>query len=87
MSITLTLEQEKLVRALLLTGRFRNADEVIQIALRLLEEENREYQIWLEETRSKIDEGIASLERGEGIDGERFIHQLLGQLQQVKETR
>lgn len=84
MHITLKPEQEKVVQVLLATGRFHTTDEVIQAALRLLEEENRSYQVWLDETRAKIDEGIASLERGEGIDGETFVNQLLMQLKQAK---
>ncbi|MBD6619763.1 hypothetical protein FNW02_29110 [Komarekiella sp. 'clone 1'] len=43
----------------------------------LLEQENLSYQVWLDETRTLVDEGIASLERGEGIDGETFVNQLL----------
>ncbi|MEH2400472.1 ribbon-helix-helix domain-containing protein [Nostoc sp.] len=50
---------------MLTTNRFNSVDEVIQTALRLLAEETLSYQGWLEETRTKIDEGIASLERGE----------------------
>ena len=87
MSITLTPEQEKIVQVLLATGRFYSADEVIQVALCLLEEENRSYQAWLDETRAKIDEGMASLERGEGIDGETFVNQLLAELKQAKESQ
>ncbi len=86
MSMTLTPEQEKIVQDLLATGRFHNVSEVIQAALHLLEEDNYAHQVWVDETRTKIDEGIASLERGEGIDGETFINQLLADLQQVKES-
>ncbi|WP_229548139.1 type II toxin-antitoxin system ParD family antitoxin [Nostoc sp. CHAB 5836] len=84
--MTLTSKQEKVVQVLLATGRFHSVSEVIETALHLLEEENRAYQIWVDETRTKIDEGIASLERGEGIDGETFVNQLLADLQQVKES-
>ncbi|QFS47278.1 antitoxin ParD1/3/4 [Nostoc sphaeroides CCNUC1] len=87
MSMTLTSKQEKVVQVLLATGRFHTVSEVIEAALHLLEEENRAYQIWVDETRTKIDEGIASLERGEGIDGETFVNQLLADLQQVKESQ
>ncbi len=82
--MTLTPEQEKIVQDLLVTGRFHNVSEVIQAALHLLEEDNYVYQVWVDETRTKINEGIASLERGEKIDGETFVNQLLADLQQVK---
>ncbi|MEH1853466.1 MAG: type II toxin-antitoxin system ParD family antitoxin [Nostoc sp.] len=86
MSITFSPEQEKIIQVLLATGQFKNVDEVIQTALRLLAEETLSQQVWLEETRTKIDEGIVSLERGEGIDGETFVNQLLTQLKQAKEA-
>lgn len=86
MSITFSPEQEQIIQVLLATGRFNSVDEVIQTALRLLAEETLSDQEWLEETRTKIDEGIASLERGEGIDGETFVNQLLTQLKQAKEA-
>ncbi len=84
MSITFSLEQEQIIQVLLATGRFNSVDEVIQTALRLLAEETLSDQAWLEETRTKIDEGISSLQRGEGIDGETFVNQLLTQLKQAK---
>ncbi|MGJ5629576.1 ribbon-helix-helix domain-containing protein [Nostoc sp. CALU 1950] len=86
MSITFSPEQEQIIQVLLATGKFNNVDEVIQTALRLLAEETLSQQVWLEETRTKIDEGIASLEKGEGIDGETFVNQLLTQLKQAKEA-
>ncbi|MDF5719731.1 MAG: hypothetical protein PUP91_04410 [Rhizonema sp. PD37] len=49
--------------------------------------ETEKSQVWVDETRAKIDEGIVSLERGEGIDGETFVNQLLVDLQQVKKSQ
>ncbi|MGF1934349.1 MAG: ribbon-helix-helix domain-containing protein [Nostoc sp. ChiQUE02] len=86
MSITFSPEQEQIIQVLLATGKFNSVDEVIQIALRLLAKETLSHEAWLEETRTKIDEGIASLERGEGIDSETFVNQLLTQLKQAKES-
>ncbi|MEH2385824.1 MAG: type II toxin-antitoxin system ParD family antitoxin [Nostoc sp.] len=71
---------------MLATGRFNSIDQVIQTALCLLAEETLSDQEWLEETRTKIDQGITSLERGERIDGETFVNQLLTQLKQAKEA-
>lgn len=87
MSITLTPEQESLIQSLIATGRFRNSAEVIQIAFRLLEEAQREEQTWIEETRSKIDEGFAALERGDTLDGETFVNQLIEKLEQSQEAQ
>ncbi|MEH2254416.1 hypothetical protein [Nostoc sp.] len=35
---------------------------------------------------NSVDEGIASLEKKEGIDSETFVNQLLTQLKQAKEA-
>ncbi|MBD2452771.1 type II toxin-antitoxin system ParD family antitoxin [Nostoc sp. FACHB-87] len=86
-SITLTSNQEKLIQNLLATGRFNNVGEVIQAALSLLEQETLADQVWVDETRILIDEGIASLENGEGIDGETFVNNLLTDLQKIKESQ
>ncbi|YAF94539.1 MAG: type II toxin-antitoxin system ParD family antitoxin [Nodularia sp. CChRGM 3473] len=85
-TITLTLEQENLIQNLLITGKFNNVSEVIQAALCLLEQESLSYQAWVEETRILVDEGIESLEHGEGIDGETFVNKLLADLQKAKDS-
>ncbi len=77
MSIILKPEQETVVQTLLAQGCFRDADEVIQTALALLAAQQQSYQGWLVDTRAQVDEGIASLDRGEGVDGETFVNQLL----------
>lgn len=77
MDITLKPDQEALIRSKLQSGQYQSVDDVIQAALSLLDEQDKAYEEWVIETRAKVDEGIASLERGEGIDGETFVNQLL----------
>jgi antitoxin ParD1/3/4 len=84
MSITLNPEQETIVSNLIATGGFQTTDEVLQVALKLLEKERQSYQMWLTETRGKVQEGIASLDRGEGVDGETVVNDLLAKLRQAK---
>jgi antitoxin ParD1/3/4 len=85
MSITLNTEQETIVANLIATGSFRTADEVLQTALRLLETERQSYQLWVAETRELVQEGIESLDRGEGVDGETAVNDLLAKLRKSKE--
>jgi antitoxin ParD1/3/4 len=85
MSITLNSEQEMIVANLIATGSFQTADEVLQVALKLLETERQSYQLWAAETREKVSEGIESLDRGEGVDGETVVNDLLVKLRRVKE--
>ncbi|KJH72597.1 ribbon-helix-helix domain-containing protein [Aliterella atlantica] len=77
MNITLKPEQEALIHAKLQSRQYQTVDDVIQAALDLLEEQDKADEQWAIETRIKVDEGIASLECGEGIDGETFIDYLL----------
>jgi antitoxin ParD1/3/4 len=85
MSITLNPEQETIVDNLIATGSFQTAEEVLQVALNLLEQERQSYQSWVIETREKVREGIESLDRGEGVDGETVVNNLLAKLRQAKE--
>ena len=85
MSITLNPEQETIVDNLIATGSFQTAEEVLQVALNLLEQERQSYQSWVIETREKVREGIESLDRGEGVDGETVVNYLLAKLRQAKE--
>ena len=85
MNITLKPEQEIVVQNLLAQGEFQTVDEVIYAALALLETERLAYQAWLVDTRAKVEEGIAALERGEVVDGEMFVNQLRAKFQQARE--
>ena len=80
MSITLNPEQETIVDNLIATGSFQTAEQVLQVALKLLEQERQSYQSWVIETREKVREGIESLDRGEGVDGETVVNDLLAMM-------
>ncbi|MEY3303996.1 MAG: type II toxin-antitoxin system ParD family antitoxin [Pseudanabaena sp.] len=76
MTITLQPEQEQFIQTQLATGLYTNATEVIAEALKLLEKRNH-YDRWVEELRNKIDIAISECDRGEGVNGEAAINQLL----------
>jgi hypothetical protein len=67
MTITLRPDQEQLLLDIMRTGTYQNAEEAIGSALEILHSQNK----WLSENSSlvdaKIQEGIAQLDRGEGI--------------------
>lgn len=86
MSITLNSEQETIVANLIATGSFQTADEVLQVALTLLEKERQSYRDWVAQTRDLVAEGIESLDRGEGVDGETVVNDLLAKLRQAQEA-
>jgi antitoxin ParD1/3/4 len=80
MSITLNSEQEALIVNLIATGSFQTAEEVLQAALNLLETEWQSYQDWVVDTQEQVREGIASIDRGEGVNGETAVNDLLAKL-------
>ncbi|MDY7004676.1 MAG: type II toxin-antitoxin system ParD family antitoxin [Cyanobacteriota bacterium] len=82
MNIRLTPEQEKFIEVQVNSGKFATFEEAIDRALKLLE-----YQQWMEETREKIDAGVAELDRGEGLDGEVVIMDILNRFKAAREER
>lgn len=84
--LTITPEHEKLIQSRLDTGRYANAEEVLAIALHLLARLDTEHQTWIENTRQQIADGIAELDRGEGIDGPTTMNQYLQQFQAAQQT-
>ncbi len=87
MNISLKPEHEKFIQAQINSGRFTSADEVVDVAFRLLEKLQDEYQQWVEETRHKVDVAIAELDRGEGLDGDTVIKEILARFKQAREER
>ena len=67
MTITLRPYQEQFLLNIMRTGSYENAEEAIGHALEILHSQNE----WLSENGSLVDaklrEGIAQLDRGEGI--------------------
>lgn len=76
MNVSLTPELEELVHERVRTGRYHSASEVVREALRLLEERDELRRLRLEEVRSKISAGLASLDRGEALPGEEVFDEL-----------
>lgn len=86
MNIELKPEHEQFIQAQIASGKFTNADEVIDVAFQLLEKINSEYAQWVEETRQKVDVAIAEIERGEVLDGETVVMEILEKFQKAREA-
>jgi len=76
MNVSLTPELERFVEEKVHSGRYTSASEVVREALRLLEEHEKVRAAQLTEFREETDRRLASLERGEGIDGATALAQL-----------
>ena len=87
MHIQIKKEHEKFIQAQIAIGKYNNPEEVADIAFQLLEKLNVEYAQWIEETREKVDVAIAELERGEGLDGETVVNQILERFQKARERQ
>jgi antitoxin ParD1/3/4 len=87
MEILLKLEHQQFIQTQIASGKFTNADEVVDVAFRLLEKFNDEYERWIEETGKQVDVARAELDRGEGLDGETVVNQILARFQQAQEAQ
>ena len=86
MSISLTPDQERFIRTKLQAGKYRSAQEVLEIALRLLDEYDRAEAEWVEDVREKIDAAISASDHTPPIDGERFVNRILERFEQAQQT-
>jgi antitoxin ParD1/3/4 len=75
-SVNLTSDLAGFVQEQTKSGKYTSASEVVQEALRLLEAAERFRADRLRDVRTKIAEGLASLNRGEGLDGEDVFREL-----------
>ena len=87
MNVTLKPEEEQLIQEKLKSGKYETVYEVILEALRLLEERDKHYEKWVEETRKKVAVGLEQLDRGEGIDGEVVIARLRDKLSKARDNQ
>jgi antitoxin ParD1/3/4 len=76
MNVSLTPELERFVQEKVHSGRYTSASEVVREALRLLEEHEQVRMAQHAEFREEIDRRLASLDRGEGLDGTTALAQL-----------
>ena len=84
MSISLTPNQERFIQTKLEAGKYRSAEEVLEIALRLLDEYDHAEAEWVEAIRAKIDAAITASEQTAPVEGEIFVNGILDRFKQAK---
>ncbi|ARN74815.1 type II toxin-antitoxin system ParD family antitoxin [Oceanicoccus sagamiensis] len=72
-SITLDDHLLTFVQSKIKAGRFESTSEVVRAGLKLLEQQEAQIDL----LRKKLAVGEKLLDRGEGVDGEQFMHDLL----------
>jgi len=88
MNVELGPEIERLIAKEVQSGRSPSANEFISRAVKhfvIARELGEEYT--LEEIEAKIARGLASLDRGEGVDGEQFLGTLEAELDAAENAR
>ncbi|NJL39192.1 MAG: transcriptional regulator [Leptolyngbyaceae cyanobacterium RM2_2_4] len=86
MSISLTPEQERFIQTKLQAGKYRSVEEILEVALRLLDEYDRSESEWVEEVRTKIDAAIEASHSTPLVDGETFVNKILERFQQANQA-
>jgi antitoxin ParD1/3/4 len=76
MQLILNAELEHLIKRKVDSGDYASASEVVREALQLLDAYDYLQKRRVEDLGRKIDEGIAQLDRGEGIAGEESRQRL-----------
>ena len=91
MNVSLTPELEKYVNQQVKSGLYQTASEVIRAGLRSLKGHPKLTQPQLpgtlEELEDLLDERIAALDRGEGVDGEVMFRQLRKKIAQATKAQ
>jgi antitoxin ParD1/3/4 len=85
MKIILNPEQEQFIQSQIAKGKYINTQQIIDTALKLLQQQEQNYEQWLEETRQKVQVGLEQLKKGEKVDGEMVIAQLEEKFKRMKE--
>ena len=77
MNIYLTQQQENIIERQVQTGKYHSPEEVIEVALTLLDEYEKNDAEWINEIRQKIEDAIIESEKNAPVDGETFINQII----------
>jgi antitoxin ParD1/3/4 len=76
MNLDLTAELEQLVQDKVKSGQYSSASEVVQEALRLLQQRDEALVLRKDEVRQKIDEGWDAARRGEFLDADKVFDRI-----------
>jgi antitoxin ParD1/3/4 len=84
MEIVLKPEQEQFIQSQIDAGQFSNPEQVIDTAFRLLEQQSAEYLQWVNEVREKVTVARDEVARGEVLDGETVVNDILERFRQAR---
>jgi antitoxin ParD1/3/4 len=85
MNVSLTPELERYINEKVECGSYRSASEVVRESVRLMQRVEEDRAARLAALRRDIDEAVAQMDRGEGIDGEEAFAEILRSLERDEE--
>jgi antitoxin ParD1/3/4 len=85
--MAIVLKPEQFIQSQIDAGQFSNAEQVIDTAFRLLEQHSVEYTQWVNEVREKVTIARDEVARGEVLDGETLVNDILERFRQAKVAR
>ncbi len=85
MNINLNPELESFLERQIQSGRYASASEVLTRALQLLKEQEAGRQSEVHPLHAKVDDALQSLSRGEGAQGEAYVENPEGGLEESQE--
>ena len=86
MNIDLTPDQARIIQSKLQTGKYRDPEEILDLALWLFDEYERADTEWVSQVRAKIDAAVATSEQTAPLDGKPFVNQVLERFQRLREA-
>jgi antitoxin ParD1/3/4 len=87
MAIVLKPEHERFIQSQVDAGQFSNPEQVIDTAFRLLEQQSSEYLQWVNGVRKKVTIARDEVARGEVLDGETVVTDILERFRQAKAAK
>jgi antitoxin ParD1/3/4 len=87
MAIVLKPEHERFIQSQIDAGQFSNPEQVINTAFRLLEQQSAEYLQWVNEVREKVIIARDEVARGEVLDGDTVVNDILERFRQAKAAK
>lgn len=87
MNISLTPDQERFIQTKLQIGKYRSAEEILELALRLLDEYEQSENDWVEDIRQKIDAAMEASQHTPPVDGKTLVNDIVEQFWQANSAR
>jgi len=84
-NVTLAPAAKAFIHAKLQSGRYRSASELVNTALGMLQAHEVSQEQKIEPLHARVDDALLSLTRGEGEEGESYVEDLDGGLEESQE--